>query len=191
MRLLPAVLGLAIAAVAQPPNLVKGTPPPTHVLYQLLFRQIMALQAQANALDASAKAGGRDLRTAFQKELRLTDADTAIIKVVAGTCVQLLDAQDAKAKAVISTAKAAVAAAIPARQSTLTAAALTQLNSLEKDRTAISSACIQNLQHNLPAQTFARIDLYVNSVIGSKTHPVPVASTSETPTRTTGQAVKK
>ncbi len=196
-RLLLLLLGVTLLAAAQPPtfatsNLVKGTPPPTYILYQILVHQITALEARADALDASGKAGGADLRSAFQRELALTDADAAIIKVVAGTCVQQLDAQDAKAKAVISTAKTAVAAAVPAQQPTLTAAAITQLNSLEAGRTAISNSCIQNLQHNLPTRTFARVDLYVNTVIGSKTQPVPV---NPNPTAATGpisgQAVKK
>jgi len=190
-RLLSAFLGLVLVAAAQTPTLVKGTPPPTYILYQILFHQIMALETQANALDASAKVGGADLRASFQKQLGLSDTDTALFKVVAGTCVAQLDAEDAKAMKTIATAKASVQAAQPAQQSAIASATISQLGTFETERTAISNGCIQNLQHNVSAKAFARVDLYVSSVIGSKTHPIAVATAATGPGATAGSAVKQ
>jgi hypothetical protein len=181
IRLLSALLGLAFTASAQKPTSASGAVPPVYVLYRMMFRHLAELDAAAANQDAQKLSSGPQLRAAIQAELRLSDSDAATLKAGASACLQKLDAQDAKASQVVTTARTAIQAPGNADASAISSAAIQQLQGLENERTSISQGCIQALQASLSPGAFAGIDFYVRTVVGRATKFQPPVITPITP----------
>jgi hypothetical protein len=170
------VLAFGWLASGSPPPQAGAAPaagakaPPVPTLYRILFRHVNALEAAASDLDSKKQEGGDGLRSHYQKQLNLSDSETAVLKSTAADCGRQLDAQEARALAAIKSTRAKDSAGTPAGKapvpSTSTKAVLA---SLEQERADISTGCAKSFQAGVAAQTAAAFDVYVRTVIASDT----------------------
>lgn len=132
--------------------------------FRAYFVQIMDLESLADQL----KAQGKDdtaVRGAIQKDARLTDQETSLLKQVAQQCNAADRAQ--------ATASMGVAASLrqqypPVAGTTPPTAVSQQLAALEAQRAGVISGCMQQLKGGMTHARFGYLDLYVLVHVASK-----------------------
>lgn len=141
-------------------------PVPDHIIYHFFFIHVVNLDQAADKMEAEPK-NSDYLRTAAyyraldEKAAGLTDEEGAMVKKIAHDCIQTLNDQNAKTKAVIDARRAES----PAPHNALTKSEMA--NSIAARNTTLTGA-LDQLKAELGDTSFAKLDTYVKSVIHPK-----------------------
>lgn len=161
---------------------VPGTPPPgmpttltmppksvsdRHVYY-FFFSRVTDLDRLADKIDSEGKKNADYYRTLHQKGAGLTDAEGEILRQISDECIQLLDEQDAKRKAIID---ARLAQSTTPPKNSLT---MSEMGEFGYNRNLILDAQILKLRESLGEESFSKLDTYVHQLIHPSTVPTKI-----------------
>lgn len=133
---------------------------PDHILYHAFFVQVVAVDKVADIQEQAGK-NVDELRTRIQKAAGLTDSEGKSFREIAKDCIQKLDEQRERIKAILDQRRAAA----PASPSQLTKSEMAQYGA--ESRQTVSDH-IEQLKAALGDASFAKLDAYARNTI----HPV-------------------
>lgn len=166
-HLIPSLLLLAFA-IAAPSRAAAGAPAaddlPEHVLYGQMFRHVVALEQQAEALEKRGEDGGK-LRLRYQQSAELSDRQDETLKAIARDCVARVAEQDRKAVAIIQAARARIPDGILAAGQAPPVAP-PELAELQKERNALILEFRDQLRYAFGEEEFQRLDTFARQSIG-------------------------
>ena len=166
--IVPALCILFLAAGPAAPADTAARPPalPEHVLYGQMFRHVVELEKQADAVEKRGEDGAK-YRLRYQQSAALSDRQDTQLKTIAQECMERVAEQDLRARDVIRAARAQAGGRELAPGQTPPRPPA-ELAELQEERNALILEARDRLHGAFGQEEFKRFDTFLREKLGPR-----------------------